>query len=226
MTTPQPTSPPPSSTKTLGFLTWWSTVPRWAFIAIIAAILIAGYYFYTHFYGKTSSAKTSKTWASQANSYLSSQGYPADTSHEAIHNYVSGQALTPSQIVLVASAIGALGSAPGITNTSQQDAQLASAPSSGTGILGGGAGSIGSGSESTTLPGSPYPGDPATAVTTTATNFWNVTVGAAGWSTTWQGIAQQFGTTAAAVQAANPGINIPQSYAKIPQGDTVKVPRS
>ena len=231
MTTPQPTSRPPNSTRMSGLAQRWSDVPRWAIIAFIAAIVLAGYWIYTRY--SSNSSGPGGQWSSHAVSFLVSQGYEKDTSQEAIDNYVNGQSLTPSQIVLVAASIGALGtpSSPASDNA-VTTAQLSSAPPSGPQILGGGTSSVGAGGSASSLPGSPQASSSIPAIadsTTTGTSdpaYWYVPVGVAGWSTTFAGIAEQFGTlTPTELQSDNPGLQ-KTTYGRIPVGSTVKIPRS
>lgn len=232
MTTAEPSSPNQSLTPKPGLLTRWSTVPPWVIIVSIVAMLVVGYWIYRKFSSTNSGTSATTNWASQATEYLVSQGYESQTSHEAIHNYVSGQPLTPSQITLVASAIGYMGSAPGVSTDATTTGQLSSAPAGGTGSLGAGGNPAGSASVTSTMPGSPYPGSgtgssttSTTAGTTAPVSYWYVPIGVAGWSTTWQGIADQFGVSVGSVQAANSNINVKTTYGRLPTGQTVKVPR-
>lgn len=225
MTTALSTSPPPNSTETGGLLTRWKDVPPWVIIAIIAATLVAGYLIYTQFSSKSSGTGSSKKWESQAFNFLESQGYPNDTSREAISNYVNGQTLTPSQITLVAAAIGSVGTPPNLASSPTTTAQITNAPSSGPQVLGGGTSAVsggGSGS-STSYPGT---GNSTSDDSTVTTSYWFVPVGVAGWSTTFAGIANQFGTaTAQQLQTLNPNLSS-TTYGRIPVGSTIKVPRS
>jgi hypothetical protein len=223
MTTVEPSSPQPNITPKAGLLTRWSDVPRWVIIASIAAIAIAGYLLYRHFSSSNTGTSGTSSWRTAAIDFLTSQGYDQATSTEAIDNYVNGRPLSPSQIVLVAAAIGALGVPTSVTSDATTQAQLSTAGDSGLGTVGGGTGQGG-----TAVAGSPYPGAGSTATTTSTTGplgYWYVPVGVAGWSTTWQGIANQFGVSTQALMAANPNITVTSTYGRLPVGATVKVPR-
>jgi hypothetical protein len=206
-----------------GLMTRWSDVPRWAIIATIVVLIVAAYWIYKKFSSSSSSISGNSKWGSSAIAFLESQGYERETSSEAVRNYLTGQPLTPSQITLVASAIGAIGT-PDVQSDPTTTGQLASTPSSGIGTLGGGSGGVGSGGTASTAPGSPYPGGGTTGAT--PVSYWSVPIGVAGWSTTWEGIANQFGVSPAAIQAANPQIKVSTVYGQLPTGATVKVPRS
>jgi len=223
MSTPEPTSPQPSMTPKAGLLTRWSDVPRWVIIASIVAIAIAAYWIYHAFSSSSSGTSDTSNWRNSAIDFLTSQGYEAATAQEAIDNYVNGRPLSPSQIVLVAAAIGALGIPPNVTSNATTQAQLSTAGDSGLGTVGAGTGQGG-----VAVAGSPYPGSGSTATTTSTEGFlgyWYVPVGVAGWSTTWQGIANQFGVSTQALMAANPNIPVTTTYGRLPVGATVKVPR-
>jgi hypothetical protein len=223
MSTVEPSSPQPSLTPKPGLLTRWNTVPRWVLIAFIVAIAIAGYWIYQHFSSSNSGTSDTSSWRNSAIDFLTSQGYEASTSQEAIDNYVNGRPLSPSQIVLVAAAIGALGVPTNVTSNATTQAQLSTSGDSGLGTVGGGTGQGG-----VAVAGSPYPGAGGTASTTSTDGllgFWYVPVGVAGWSTTWQGIANQFGVSTQALMAANPTITVTTTYGRLPVGTTVKVPR-
>lgn len=223
MSTVEPSSPPPSMTPKPGLLTRWNTVPPWVLIVSIAAIAVAGYWIYHHFSSSNSGTSDTSSWRNAAVDFLVSQGYEAATSQEAIDNYVNGRPLSPSQIVLVAAAIGALGIPTNVTSNGTTQAQLSTAGDSGLGTVGGGTGQGGS-----AVAGSPYPGSGSIASTTSTTGplgYWYVPVGVAGWSTTWQGIANQFGVSTQALMAANPNITVTTTYGRLPVGATVKVPR-
>lgn len=198
----------------------WQTVPRWA---LFGALVVVGAVSYLIYRGLSSSSNSStQTWQTSANSYLTSQGYSASDASAATSAYANGQSLSPSQVSLIAAAIGAVGT-PDVQPNSAVTAQLSNAPSTGPGLLGSAsAGSEGNAGGGTTLPGSPYPGNSGSVGG--STNFWNVPVGSAGWSTTFNGIGGQFGVPATSVQQANPNLS-KTLWGKIPQGSLVKVPR-
>lgn len=202
------------------FMARWQTVPRWA---LFGALVVVGAVSYLIYRGLSSSSNSStQTWQTSANSYLTSQGYSASDASAATSAYANGQSLSPSQVSLIAAAIGAVGT-PDVQPNSAVTAQLSNTPSTGPGLLGsasaGGEGNAGGG---TSMPGSPYPGNSGSVGG--STNFWNVPVGAAGWSTTFNGIGGQFGVPATSVQQANPNLS-KTLWGKIPQGSNVKVPR-
>jgi hypothetical protein len=202
------------------FMARWQTVPRWA---LFGALVVVGAVSYLIYRGLSSSSNSStQTWQTSANSYLTSQGYSASDASAATNAYANGQSLSPSQVSLIAAAIGAVGT-PDVQPNSAVTAQLSNTPSTGPGLLGSAsAGSEGNAGGGTTLPGSPYPGNSGTVGG--STNFWNVPVGSAGWSTTFNGIGGQFGVPATTVQQANPNLS-KTLWGKIPQGSLVKVPR-
>lgn len=231
MTTAEPSSQATSSTSLIGSLTWLRNAPRWVLIASIVASLVVGYWIYTIVKSSGSDSSSggtdTKTWTTSAMAFLTGQGYSAQTSQDAVHAYVHGQPLTPSQIQLIASAIGAIGLPSGVSSSATTTGQLSSAPASGTQLLGGGTGNPSTGGTASTTPGAPYPGS-ATAADVTATSYWYVPVGVAGWSSTFSGIAQQFyGDSAQAVslQQLNPNLST-TTYGKLPVGKVIKVPRT
>lgn len=229
MTTAEPTSTSGTFSRTAGYWMSLRSAPLWVRIATIAAIVLVAYWIYHEFSGRKSSTENdTKSWSNSAMDFLSSQGYSQQTSSDAVTAYASGQQLTPSQVQLIASAIGAVGT-PDVQQSSTTTSQLADAPSSGPQILGGGTGNPVSGGTASTTPGAPYPGSaqPTTNAGTTATSYWYVPVGVAGWSSTFSGIAEQFyGDSAQAVdlQTANPNLSA-TTWGKLPIGHLIKVPR-
>lgn len=206
------------------FMARWQTVPRWVLISALVVVGAIAYLIYRSLTSKTSSTEQTQSWAKQATSYLRSQGYSAEDSNAAINAYTNGQQLTPSQVSLVAAAIGSLGLPSGYQSNSAVTAQVENTPGTGPGLLGSASsGTEGNAGGGTTLPGSPYPTNSG-QVGGASTNFWNVPVGSAGWSTTFNGIAGQFGVPATTVQNANPNLS-KTLWGKIPQGSNVKVPR-
>lgn len=200
----------------------WQTVPRWA---LFSALVVAGVVSYL-IYRKITASSSSDTssWQKSAASYLTSQGYSANDSNDAVSAYANGEQLTPSQVSLIAAAIGAVGMPQNMQSNSAVQAQLANTPTTGPGLLGSAsAGSEGNAGGGTTLPGSPYPTNSGTSGGA-ATNYWNVPVSKAGWSTTFNGIGGQFGVSPAIVQQSNPNLSS-TLWGKIPQGSIVKVPR-
>jgi hypothetical protein len=112
-----------------------------------------------------------------------------------------------------------------VQSNSAVTAQLANTPTTGPGLLGSaGAGSEGNAGGGTSLPGSPYPTNSGAGAGSNTTSYWNVPAGAAGWSTTFNGIGQQFGVNPTVVQQANPNMS-GTLWGKIPQGSIIKVPR-
>lgn len=204
------------------FVARWQTVPRWA---LFSALIVVGAVSYL-IYRKVSSSSNSgsQTWQKSANSYLVSQGYSASDASAATSAYANGQSLSPSQVSLIAAAIGSVGMPDSsVQSNSAVTAQLANTPTTGPGLLGSaGAGSEGNAGGGTSLPGSPYPTNSGQQGGTTA--FWNVPVGSAGWSTTFNGIGSQFSVNPTVVQQANPNLS-GTLWGKIPQGSIVKVPR-
>ena len=206
------------------FVARWQTVPRWALYGALVVVAVVAYLIYRTFTAGSSSTEKTASWKNQATSYLRSQGYSANESNDAVNAYANGEQLTPSQVSLIAAAIGSIGLPSGWTSNSAVDAQLANTPSTGPGLLGSAsAGSQGNAGGGTTLPGSPYQPNSG-QVGGASTNFWSVPAGAAGWSTTFNGIGGQFGVPATTVQNANPNLS-KTLWGKIPQGSIVKVPR-
>lgn len=206
------------------FMARWQTVPRWALISALIVVGAVSYLLYRKFSGGTTNSEQTTTWKNQATSYLRSQGYSANESNDAVNAYANGEQLTPSQVSLIAAAIGSIGLPSWGGSNSAVTAQLSNTPTTGPGLLGSAsAGSEGNAGGGTTLPGSPYQTNSG-QVGGASTNFWNVPVGAAGWSTTFNGIGGQFGVPATVVQNANPDLS-KTLWGKIPQGSTVKVPR-
>ena len=203
------------------FMARWQTVPRWALFSALVVVGVVSYIIYRKI--TASSDSGTQTWETSANSYLVSQGYSVSDASSATSAYANGQSLSPSQVSLIAAAIGAVGT-PDVPSNSAVTAQLANTPSTGPGLLGSAsAGSEGNAGGGTTLPGSPYPTNTG-AGAGSSTNYWNVPAGAAGWSTTFNGIGGQFGVNPTVVQKANPNLS-GSLWGKIPQGSIVKVPR-
>jgi len=206
------------------FVARWQTVPRWVLVGALIVVGAVSYLIYRKI--NSSSNSSTQTWQTSANSYLVSQGYSASDASAATSAYANGQSLTPTQVSLVAAAIGSVGMPdPPVQQNSAVTAQLANTPTTGVGLLGtAAAGTEGNAGAGTSLPGSPYPGNSATGAGSSNTSYWNVPVGAAGWSTTFNGIGGQFSVPATQVQQANPNLSS-TTWGKIPQGSIVKVPR-
>lgn len=207
----------------------WNTAPRWVIIAFIAVTVLAGYWVYQKISDDNTSdnSGTDKQWKNKAISYLTQQGYSQEDASDAVNAYNNGSSLTPTQVSLVAAAIGAVGMPASSIPNSAVTSQVTSQPTSGPWLLGGGSSTAGvNGGTTSSLPGAPYP---AASGTTggSDTAYWTVVVGQAGWSTTFDGISDQFfGNTsqATALQKLNPNLSN-TLYGKLPQGSRVKVPR-
>lgn len=243
MSTVEPTSQSSSFSPWDGPIARLKSAPPKVLIAITVVLILAGYLIYREIKSKSSSSSTN-SWASAAKTSLNNQGYQPEISSEAIDAYANGQSLNPAQISLVATAIGSVGTPDGFTGNATSQAAVDSTPSSGPHALGGGTGGVGSGTNTsatttpvttsgtattaqtasvfTTPPAQATP--PASADGAATSAFWYVPVLTAGYSTTFEGIAQQFGTTPQAVAAANPSID-QTIYGKLPMGSTIKVPR-
>lgn len=192
----------------------WSTAPRWAIIAVIAVSVLVVFWVVRLSKSDNGSGSTdTKRWCKDATKWLTDQGYSETDASNAVNAYAGGSSLTPGQVSLVAGAIGSVGMPQSVTPNSAVQAQIANAPATGPQLLGGG---------TSNPPGAPYP-----ANTSSASAYWNIKAGAAGWSTTFYGISDQFfGNTshAAAIQKANPNLAA-TLWGKIPQGSLVKVQR-
>lgn len=205
------------------FMARWQTVPAWVLFSALVVVGAVSYLLYRKFSSSSSSSSETQSWQTSATSYLTSQGYSQQDASAATSAYANGQSLTPTQVSLIAAAIGSVGTPDSVQPNSAVTAQLANTPSTGPGILGSAsAGSEGNAGGGTTLPGSPYPTN--SGAVASSSSYWTVPVGAAGWSTTFNGIGGQFGVDPKTVQTDNPNLS-GTLWGRIPQGSLVKVPR-
>lgn len=178
--------------------------PRWVIVATVVGAGLLGYWIYRTYTGSNSTAAASD-WQSRAVALLVERGYNKQASERAVDRYVNGGQLQPEDVSLIAVVIRALGT-PDMPNGGSVPSDTTLSPDS-----------------ANYLDNS----NPGTTYADSQQSFWYVPVAPAGWSSSFNGIAQQFyGSTAKAdvLMQTNPNLST-TAYGKLPVGAMVKVPR-
>lgn len=166
---------------------------------LISVVVVGGLLAWYLLRGRDTTEADYGDWRSRAVALLVERGYNREASERAVGRYLDGGYLGPEDVSLIAIVIRSLGTPDMRTE----------APSE-------------------TSPNYLDNSNPGTEYADSFSAYWYVPAAPAGWSSTFNGISQQFyGDTARAVllQQSNPNLS-ETTYGKLPVGAMVKVPRS